>query len=94
MKDSIYDSPALKLQSQYYPSAWQGKVPKKVRMLECVKSELPFPLFLVVYEGEEYLVWVNSHGAVSAILESGQLGLKPNEFEIIEWHSPQGGNPQ
>ena len=34
-------------------------------------------------------VHVNSHGAISARLSNGKnLGLKPYEFEIIEWHEP------
>lgn len=33
---------------------------------------------------------VNSHGAVSVILPNEQrLGVKPYEFEVIEWHSPR-----
>lgn len=42
---------------------------------------------LLCIQGNEYYVWVNSYGAVSAILPNGeQLGLKPDEFEVIEWH--------
>ena len=39
--------------------------------------------------GEIYEAWTNSHGAVSAILPDGHLGVKPDEFEIVEWSSPE-----
>lgn len=38
-----------------------------------------------------YECWVNSYGAVSAICTNGErLGLKPYEFDVIEWHDPAG----
>ncbi len=84
---TCYASPALRFQSDYYPSAWHRKVPKKVKMTKTVRSDLPIPPFLSAPVDHEYFVWVNSHGAISAIFEDGkQLGLKPCEFEIIEWH--------
>lgn len=86
------DSPALANKSAYYPHRFDGKVPKRVRMNEKVESEVfqftGNPLdYLVAHQGVEYDVWVNRNGAVSAILPSGQLlGLKPEEFEVTEWH--------
>jgi len=84
------DSPALKEQSKHYPSSWKGKVPKRVRMTTTVRTDVPLPPFLTAERDLEGDVWVNSHGAVSILLEKGALGLKPYEFEIIEWHE-QGG---
>lgn len=85
-------SPALKEQSEIYPPGHHGKVPLKIKMDCTVKSDLP--LFvqtkpgMIAYEGQEYYVWCNSHGAISAILPNGEkLGIKPGECEIIEWHN-------
>lgn len=36
--------------------------------------------------GSKLPVWTNSHGAVAVILQGNiQLGVRPGEFEIIEW---------
>jgi hypothetical protein len=90
------ESPALKWQSDKeapftYPAHWNGKVPLKVKLKMTVMPDIPL-IFVpdggtLCIEGNEYYVWVNKHGAVSAILPNGeQLGLKPNEFEVSEWH--------
>jgi hypothetical protein len=87
---------ALEHQSEHYPKHWQGKVPKRVRMLQNVTVDLPFMASpsCEVIEGCEYEVSVNTHGAVSAITQNGKLpGLKPSEFEVIEWHKPMSANP-
>lgn len=78
-------SPAFKHKSDSYPKEWCGKIPKIIRMTKIVKSDLPFPPLLVAKYGEQYEVWVNQNGAVSAILDDGKkLGVKPDEFEILE----------
>lgn len=73
-----------------YPSYFNGRIPLMVRMNTTVQSELPFPLCLdvpVCLFNKTYYVQVNSYGALSAIHDDGTtLGLKPGEFEIIEWH--------
>lgn len=93
--DPIYQSPAIKSQSKYYPKEWHGRVPKIVRVTKLVMPDFPFLLSLpkrvICLPGNEYPVYVNSHGAISAIIylddESPEkLGLRPDEFEIIEWH--------
>lgn len=89
-------SPALKWMSDKegsfaYPAYFNGKVPLKARMNTAVKSEVPFGPSngLVALYSYEYYVWVNSYGAVSAILDNGdRLGLKPGEFTVIEYHEP------
>ncbi len=85
-------SPALKKLSEHYPPNRFGKVPLKIRMATTAKSDLP--VFVqsnaekVANKGEEYYVWCNSHGAMSAILPNGEkLGIRPAECEIIEWHN-------
>jgi len=90
-------SPALTVQSQKsdrfdYPARYRGRVPLKVKTAKDV-----FPDFVglgpmvkvgtVCRKDHEYYVWVNSHGAVSAILPNGErLGLLPSEFDVTEWH--------
>lgn len=89
-------SPALSWRSDkpgksHYPFNWHDKVPLKVKMATTVKSDLPdlmpVPEGTIALNDGEYYVWVNSYGAVSAILPNGQkLGLYPSEFNVIEWH--------
>jgi hypothetical protein len=81
------DSPALREQSELYPVKWSGRVPKRIRMLKHVEGDFPIPPFAVAYSGKEYDCWVNSHGAVAANTEHGMLGVKPDEFEVIEFHA-------
>lgn len=78
----------------HYPARYQTKIPLKVKMVQTVMSDLPFFLpeakesdYPVAVGGNEYYVSVNSYGAVTAIFDDGrQLGLKPGEFEVIEFH--------
>ena len=87
-------SPALSFQSDSYPANYREKVPLKVRMACNVFPDIPFltgivgaKSQIVCLENNEYFVWVNSHGAVTAILENDKkLGLKRSEFDIIQWH--------
>lgn len=88
-----FDSPALKCQTaDYYPASWRGKVPARVRMCKTVTADFIVAVASpdahpVAQNDADYDVWVNSQGAVAAIFEDGrQLGLRPYEFEIIEWH--------
>jgi len=92
------DIPALKHQSDCYPSKWMGRVPKKVRMLQTVRPDLP--QFMrsedwdtIALNGEQYDAYTNSHGVVCAFVavteqnpDGKLLGLKPDEFEIVEWY--------
>lgn len=86
------DSPALKHRSHLYPPSWYGKVPRRVRMATTVTPDLsrfiPTDPRLRATAGDEFNCWVNSHGAVAVITEAGHLGVKPYEFEVIEWHEP------
>jgi len=86
-------SPALSDRSKEkgkfaYPERWNNKVPLKIRMLKTVTSDMPmfFPdaADLITVTQNEYYCYVNRYGALSAILHNGkQLGLKPDEFEVI-----------
>jgi hypothetical protein len=91
IKDIVMTSPALKSISENYPSNRYGKIPLKIKMSCTVKSDLPMFIDktqgLIAFEGQEYFVWCNSHGAMSAILPNGEkLGIRPSECEIIQWH--------
>lgn len=85
-------SPALKLKALGYPAHWEGKVPRMVRMLRpvspcIVRQGAPKGVEI----GEEFEAMVNSYGAVSALLPGGfRLGLRPGEFEVIEFHQAEG----
>jgi len=92
-------SPALKWQSDRpgraaYPANYRGKVPLKVMLAKTVtpdlmefKKELGIKEDTLALKDNEYFVWVNSYGAVSAILPNGEkLGLLPSEFNVTEWH--------
>lgn len=64
--------------------------PKRVRLLKSVQSDLPAVVTggkrLRIAAGVEVEAGVNRYGAVWAILADNQkLGLKPGEFEVIEW---------
>lgn len=88
------DSPALKEIDNDYPKHWLNKVPKRIKAIANVKSDLPVPVRdsdFEVAKGKVYDAWVNSYGAVAAIRESDNecLGMKPGEFEVVEWWIPK-----
>ena len=89
-------SPALTWQSDRggrsdYPAKYRGRVPLKVKVAKNVTPDLP--MFIrtkpdtICQMDNEYYVWVNSYGAVSAILPNGEtLGLLPSEFDVTAYH--------
>jgi hypothetical protein len=89
------ESPALFGVSAHWPKKWD-RVPKRVLML---RTAVPDHLLAMVnpklrglaaVNGQDYPVWVNRHGAVSAVLPGGhRLGLYPSEFEVVEFHNTQ-----
>ena len=85
------DSPALLTRTKNYPE-WLKGVPKAVRMLTTVRPDSlifevePRARPIVALAGKTYPCWVNSHGAVAVILGPDMLGVKPDEFEPVEWH--------
>lgn len=87
------DSSALTHQSELYPARFGGRVPLRVRLTKTVTADvMPYPLCLTQEQlafliGQEVPVWVNSHGAVAGIDAHGRcLGLKPDEFEVVQFH--------
>lgn len=77
-------SPALQRLAPEYPERFAKRVPRRVRVLRTVRPCFPFSGQPAV-AGQEYLAWTNSYGAVSAILPDANLGLMPDEFEVVEW---------
>lgn len=78
--------PALSHRSEQYPERFKGRVPKRIRMLKRVTSDIPFSdPNLVAENGAIYTAWTNSHGAVAAWINGKRLGVRPNEFEVIDW---------
>ena len=77
-----------------YPANFSGKVPLVIKLAKTVtpdlmqfKKELGIKDDTVALKDGEYYVWVNSYGAVSAILPNGEkLGLLPSEFDVVNWH--------
>jgi hypothetical protein len=85
----MLESPALvEGPSEHYPAWFKGRVPKVVQMYCNVRSDIPLSETPAARDGKLYPVWVNRHGAVSAIHPDGQcLGLKPGEYSVVEWHA-------
>lgn len=87
-------SPALTYKSDKkgsfaYPNYFNNRTPLKVRMTTTIVPDffLPTNMNMKAEIKKEYFVWVNSYGAVSAIMPDGQrLGLKPGEFEVVSFH--------
>lgn len=93
MKMKAMESPALFGVSAHWPKKWD-RVPKRVLMLSMVVSDHLLVMVnpelrgLAAVKGQDYLAWVNIHGAVSAVLPGGhRLGLYPAEFEVVEFHA-------
>jgi len=77
-------SPALRFRSHHYPSRFNGQVTRLVKTKRTVRPD--FPMQGAAAQADNvFLAWTNSHGAVAAILSDGNLGLKPSEFEVVEW---------
>lgn len=86
------ESPALFKLAPEYPAYFEGKVPLTIKMKKTVTGDLPMIMpgsaDLIAVGGNEYYCWVNSYGAVTAILPNNeQLGVKPNEFEVVLYHN-------
>lgn len=89
----IVDCPALHARyiNKGYP--FGDRVPKTVRLKRTVTTDtVPGMGFIskdpkVAVIGTTYPAWTNSYGAVAAVYPNGStLGLKPGEFEVVEWH--------
>ena len=92
----MIDCPALHDRSAEYP--FGDRVPLAVRMLKTVTAD-PMPMIGFAYckDGTPPVAlinqvlpaWTNSYGALAVVLADGEkLGLKPSEFEVVSWHTP------
>jgi len=74
-------------------------VPRSIHTKRTIRPDFPFQASpgSVADESRVYLAWTNSYGAVAAILSGGNLGLKPDEFDVVEWADlsilPLAGDP-
>lgn len=92
MMTEIVDCPALHARhiAKGYP--FGDKVPKTVRLKQTVTTDMIDGIGfigkpLIATNSTTYPAWTNSYGAVCAVFPNGdRLGLKPDEFEIVEWH--------
>jgi hypothetical protein len=91
----MIDCPALQRQSEHYPARFRGRVPKRIKMAKTVRPDCPgCKPGTVALIDSEYDAWTNSHGAVCAVCENGEyLGVKPDEFDVIEWHNAHADAP-
>lgn len=87
------DSPALQRQSDAWPTgAFGSRVPKRIKVTKTVHADILYAFLTpavipTAHAGTIYPVYVNTHGAVAAILPDGtRLGVKFQEFEVIEFH--------
>lgn len=80
--------PAFDDQANEYP--WPGKVPVRIRMNFTVRADGWWPVMqagarLNARRGREYDAYTNRYGAVSAWVLGELLGVKPDEFEVVEF---------
>ena len=85
--------PAFEDQAREYP--WPGRVPVRVRMNFTVHADWPLfikrPPRLTAEGGKEYSAYTNRYGAVSVLIDDRLLGVKPHEFEVVEFCEMQAG---
>jgi hypothetical protein len=88
-------SPALTDQSDIYPARFEGRVPKLIRPTRFVRSDLPAIIVgsdVSVTPHGVYYATTNRNGAVCAVRSASRgdaLGLKPDEYEVVEWAAPE-----
>lgn len=89
---AVTDCPALTVRHHDKGYPFGERVPSKIAMKRTVHSDLvgivpdaaPPAIISATYD-----TWVNSYGAVAAVLPDGRkLGVKPDEFEVVEWFTP------
>ena len=80
--------PAFEDQAPDYP--WPGSVPVRVRMTKTVHSDgwwgyISAAARLRAVFGQEYEAYTNRYGAVSVWVMGEKLGVKPDEFQVVEF---------
>lgn len=89
----FWQSPALTVQSSHYPAHFGNRIPLRIVMMRRVAPDAFASLrsglkkTSVLELGGTYEAWTNMHGAVAGICaDGGKLGVKPGEFEVVEWY--------
>jgi hypothetical protein len=87
----MIDCPALHKRATNDGYPFGNRVPKTIRMTQTVTSDFAFLLpndhDQVAVASATYPAWTNSYGAVAAVFPDGRkLGVKPGEFEVVEWY--------
>ena len=80
--------------TEYYRAGLERRPPKwvpaKVRLQTPVRGDSPIGHTSVAGEGVHDCE-CNRHGAVTVVATDGKrLGLKPSEFEVVEWRENAG----
>lgn len=86
--DYTLRSPALERQTEAYPAEWQGRVPRKIRMLKGLLFTAFRPRLL--REGHIYPVYVESDGALYVLDTNNTVDRMPAGvgYEVVEFHCP------
>ena len=84
----IVDCPALSCRwtDKGYP--FGNRIPLAIRLTRTVRPDFPMNVGRSAVGSEGYIfpAWTNSYGAVAALMSDGKLlGVKPNEFVVVEW---------
>ena len=61
-------------------------VPKRIIIHRTVRGEIPTGPRVIAKPGE-YEAFSNQWGAIHVETPNGKLGIKPREFEVIEWQN-------
>lgn len=59
-------------------------VPQTIKIIRTVRGESFSGPRLIAKPGV-YICKSNQFGAISVLLDNGELGIKPGEFEVIDW---------
>lgn len=86
--DPEHVGPALTHRGEGFP--WPGRIPLRVRMVKRVWPDFPFLLqgpVCAAEMGQEYDTWTNVYGAVAVWVNGEKLGVRPDEFQVVEWYT-------
>lgn len=60
-------------------------IPKRIKLNRTIHSDPPHDSLIAAQN--EYDAEVNQWGAVSVIINGDYLGVKPDEFDVLEWQT-------
>ena len=92
MSEPTNDQKALDYYRAGVENRAPGWVPSRIRLPQTVRGDFPIGHAAIAWAGD-YDCDSNAWGAVSVIAANGQrLGIKPAEFEPIEWRANEKRN--